>query len=155
MKFAFALAFVSLVLLAVGCGEDDVVMDNAAQEEQIPLLEDETTLEGEEAELEKKEIELPEPDIPQPIEEVIGKLEQGMEEKDIELHLEAFWDDAGTRGDRLHVYKAKMIHSQSHQPSRMLNVPVTLTFIYSADRISFLVIQQRRICLSCHFHDNP
>ena len=34
MKFAFALAFVSLVLLALGCGEDDVVMDNAAQEEQ-------------------------------------------------------------------------------------------------------------------------
>ncbi len=87
MKFTFALAFILLTLLTPGCGEDDIITDGADQEEDISLLEDETE------EPEEIEIELPEPDIPQPIAKALDRLEQGMEGKDTELYLEAFWAD--------------------------------------------------------------
>lgn len=87
MKNVFAVASIAVIFLISACGGEDVVTDGITEEEEIPLSEDETEVTEE---IEKKPVGI---DIPEHIREVMDRLEQGMEEKDVMLYLDAFWPD--------------------------------------------------------------
>jgi hypothetical protein len=80
LRVIFTFASVLLPLLLFGCGE-----------EEISTIEERDT--ASEDGLVEIEEEFPEPGIPEHIEKVLDKLERGIEEEDVDLYLEAFWDD--------------------------------------------------------------
>lgn len=80
LKMMCIFALIIFPLFIVGCGDDEDVISPPKSETQQPV---DT----------KKDTPNPELSIPAPFKDAIEALKQGMEEKNVNLYLDAFWND--------------------------------------------------------------